>query len=35
MIVSRGPDGVVNSSANDVHAGSPAGDDLIKLVFGQ
>lgn len=35
MIVSRGPDGVVNSSANDVHAGNPAGDDLIKLVFGQ
>jgi general secretion pathway protein G len=35
MIVSRGPDGVVNSSANDVHAGKPAGDDLVKVVFGQ
>jgi type II secretory pathway pseudopilin PulG len=31
-IVSRGPDGIVNSSSTDVLSGQPAGDDLIKHV---
>jgi type II secretory pathway pseudopilin PulG len=32
IILSRGPDGIVNSSSNDVKTGAPAGDDIIKVV---
>jgi type II secretory pathway pseudopilin PulG len=31
-ILCRGPDGTFNSSASDVDAGKPAGDDLLKVV---
>jgi general secretion pathway protein G len=32
MIVCRGPDGTFNSSASDINAGTPAGDDSMVVV---
>jgi general secretion pathway protein G len=31
-VLSRGPDGVVNSSGDDVSAGAASGDDIIRVV---